>query len=69
MVDLKKAGKRLKILRISNGLTPKAVCDSLHISESVLQNLEHGNVPISSDILRKLANMYSSSENYILYGN
>lgn len=69
LVDFKKSGKRLKILRLNKRLTPKAVCDSLHINESVLQNLENGNVPISSDILRKLANMYSSSEDYILYGD
>ena len=58
---------RLKELREDHDLLQKDVAYALNISERNYSYLETGNTALTEDVLRRLANFYNTSIDYILY--
>lgn len=57
---------RLKTLRAEYGLTQAQVAEKLGVSQQTYSKYENSNVPIDSEVLRKLCALYGVSADYIL---
>ena len=58
--------RRIRDLREDHDLTQKQVAAALHCSQQVYSNYELGQRDIPTDILIKLAKLYTVSTDYIL---
>ena len=58
---------RLKELREDNDLLQREVADALGISQRNYSYFETGQTLLTEDILRKIANYYKTSVDYVLY--
>ena len=56
----------LKNLRLERNLTQQKVADSLQISRSVLSNYESGSVEPTLSVLKKIADYFEISADYLL---
>lgn len=59
-------GTRLKISRKRKGLSQKEAADKLNISNAVLSNYERNKRDPDTEILKKMAKLYSVSVDYLL---
>lgn len=57
---------RLKTLRAEYGLTQAQVAEKLGVSQQTYSKYENSDVPIDSEVLRKLCALYGVSADYIL---
>ncbi len=57
-------GRRLKKLRIQNGLTQEALAAEVEISRDHLSNIENGKNPVNIKTLYKLANFFEVDMKY-----
>ena len=58
---------RLRELREDHDLLQKDVAHALNVSERNYSYLETGGTALTEDVLRRLANFYHTSVDYILY--
>lgn len=58
LIDMKKVGPRLKVLRESVNLTQKDIASYLSVDQSLVSKFETGERSISSDMLKSLSNLY-----------
>lgn len=61
--------EKLKMLRINNHLTQKAVADKLGISPSIVSGYETGDRTPSIEVLLSLSYLYKCSTDYLLGKN
>lgn len=58
--------KIIKILRVEKGITQQKVADELKISRSALSNYEAGLVEPTLSVIKKLADFFQVSTDYLL---
>lgn len=62
-------GERIRILRKKKGMSQELLADELDISFKHLSKIERDEVVFSVDILRKIADYFDVSSDYILNGS
>ncbi len=62
-------GKRLKDIRIKLDLTRKEVSETVDIGTTTLQQWENGTREASIETIEKLAKLYNTTAQYIIFGD
>jgi transcriptional regulator with XRE-family HTH domain len=68
-MDLEGIGKRVRMLRTGSGMNAKDVAEHLGITKQTMSYIERGRRPASEDLLGRLADFYSVTLGYLLYGD
>lgn len=58
---------RIRVIRLINDMNIKDLAEKLHISTSMLQQIETQKKPISINILIAISDLFNVSSDYILY--
>lgn len=61
-------GKRIKELRLSQGMTQKQLADILNVSQTAVALWENDARAVSWDMIDKIADVLCTSPNYLLFG-
>ena len=67
-IQMEQMGERIKNARNSLGLTQEVAAENLEITYSSYTKIENGIVGVSLDTLLKIADLYSLSLDFIIYG-
>ena len=62
-------GKQIQVLRKNNNLNQSQLAEKIGVSLTQLQRYENKGVQPPADILKKLADTFNTSIDYLVYGN
>ena len=62
-------GKQIQVLRKNNNLNQSQLAEKIGISLTQLQRYENKGVQPPADVLKKLADTFNTSIDYLVYGN
>ena len=66
--DMKECGKRIRQLRIENGLTQEKIATTLNINQSFYARIESGKKGCSVDLFIQLSVLFGVSLDYLILG-
>ena len=66
--DMKECGKRIRQLRINNGLTQEQTANALSIDQSFCGRIEGGKKGCSVDLFIQLSALFNVSLDYLILG-
>jgi transcriptional regulator with XRE-family HTH domain len=66
--NVKETASRIRALRIEHGYTQAQAAKMLYIDRCSLSHIENGSKGCSIDILARIASVYSTSLDYLIFG-